>query len=75
MDLSLKERDRVSVLRQVGEGWLAAAVGAERIGVTPRHFRRLRRKFEAEGGCGGDSRTAGAAVEPRAATRASGTGA
>lgn len=49
MDLSLKERDRISVLRQVGEGLLAAAVGAERIGVTPRHFRRLRRKFEAEG--------------------------
>lgn len=49
MDLSLEERDRISVLRQVGEGLLAAVVGAERIGVTPRHFRRLRRKFEAEG--------------------------
>ena len=47
MDLSLKGRDRISVLRQVSEGLLAAAVGAERIGVTPRHFRRLRRRFEA----------------------------
>ena len=53
MELNVKERDRISVLRsvlrQVGEGLLAAAVGAERIGVTPRHFRRLRRRFEAEG--------------------------
>ncbi len=49
MDLSLKERDRISVLRQVKEGVLSAAAGAARIGVTRRHFRRLRRKFEAEG--------------------------
>ena len=49
MDLSLKERDRISVLRQVSEGVLAAAAGAGRLGVTRRHFRRLRRKFEAEG--------------------------
>ena len=49
MDLSLKERDRISVLRQVKEGVLSVAVGAARLGVTRRHFRRLRRKFEAEG--------------------------
>ena len=49
MDVSLKERDRISVLRQVAEGVLTAAAGAERIGVTARHFRRMRRKFEAEG--------------------------
>ena len=49
MDLSLRERDRISVLRQVSEGVPAVAAGAERIGVTRRHFRRLRRKFEAEG--------------------------
>ena len=49
MDLSLKERDRISVLRQVKEGVLSVAAGAARIGVTRRHFRRLRRKFEAEG--------------------------
>lgn len=49
MDVNLKERDRISVLRQVGEGVLTASAGAERIGVTARHFRRMRRKFEAEG--------------------------
>ncbi len=40
MELSLKERDRISVLRQVSEGVLAA---------TERHFRRVRRRFEAAG--------------------------
>ncbi|MCY3763161.1 MAG: ISNCY family transposase [Gemmatimonadetes bacterium] len=49
MELSVKERDRISVLRQVSEGSLTAAAGAERLGVTRRHFRRLRRRFEAEG--------------------------
>ena len=49
MELSLKERDRMSVLRQVREGVLAAADGTARFGVTERHFRRLRRRFEAEG--------------------------
>ena len=49
MDLSLKERDRISVLRQVSEGVLTAAAGAARTGVTRRNFRRLRRRFEAEG--------------------------
>ena len=49
MDLSLKERDRVSVLRQVSEGVLGSAAGAARIGVTPRHFRRSPRSFEAQG--------------------------
>ena len=49
MELSLRERDRVSVLRQVSEGVLTGAAGAGRLGVTPRHFRRLLRRFEAEG--------------------------
>ena len=49
MDLRLRERDRISVLGQVSEGVLTAAAGAERIGVTRRHFRRLRRRFEAKG--------------------------
>ena len=49
MELSLRERDRIWVLRQVDEGTLTAGAGAARIGVTPRHFRRLRRGFEAEG--------------------------
>ena len=49
MELSLRERDRISVLRQVDEGTLTAAAGAARVGVTRRQFRRLRRRFEAEG--------------------------
>ena len=49
MDLSVKERDRISVLRQVSEGVLTPAAGAERLGVTRRHFRRMRRRFESEG--------------------------
>ena len=34
MELKLKDRDRISVLRQVSEGVLSAAAGAERIDVT-----------------------------------------
>ena len=49
MDLRLKERDRISVLRQAYEGLVTVSGGAVRIGVTPRHFRRLLRRFEAEG--------------------------
>ena len=36
------------MLRQVSEGVLSAADGAVRFGVTERHFRRVRRRFEAE---------------------------
>ena len=49
MELSMRDRDRISVLRQVSEGVLSAADGAVRFGVTERHFRRVRRRFEAEG--------------------------
>lgn len=49
MELKLKDRDRISVLRQVNEGVLSAAAGAARINVTPHQFQRLRRRFEAEG--------------------------
>jgi hypothetical protein len=49
LTLSLRDRDRISVLRQVAEGRLAAIRGAERLGVTPRHFRRMRREWEREG--------------------------
>ena len=49
MELKLRERDRLSVVRQVDEGVLSVAVGVARLGVTPRHLRRLRRRFEAEG--------------------------
>ena len=48
MELSVRERDRMAVLRQVDEGILAAT-GAARLGVTRCHFRRLMRRFEAEG--------------------------
>jgi hypothetical protein len=47
--LSLRDRDRLVVLRQVAEGALRPCRGAERLGVSRRHFRRLRRRFEAEG--------------------------
>ena len=49
MELSMGDRDRISVLRQVSEGVLSAADGAVRFGVTERRFRRVRRRFEAEG--------------------------
>ncbi len=49
MELSVRERDRMAVLRQVDEGMLAAATGAARLGAARRHFRRLMRRFEAEG--------------------------
>jgi hypothetical protein len=47
--LSLRDRDRLVVLRQVAEGALRPCRGAERLGVSRRHFRRLLRRFEAEG--------------------------
>ena len=46
--MSVREQDRMAVLRQVDEGMLPAA-GAAWLGVTRRHFRRLMRRFEAEG--------------------------
>ena len=36
MELRLKDRDRISVLRQVNEGVLSAAAGAARLGMTRR---------------------------------------
>ena len=47
--LNLQDRDRLVVLRQVAEGSLRACRGAERLGFSRRHFRRLLRRFEAEG--------------------------
>lgn len=47
--MSLRDRDRLVVLRQVAEGTLRPCRAAERLGVSRRHFRRLRRRFEAEG--------------------------
>ena len=39
----------MAVLHQVKEGLVAASRGAELIGVSTRHFRRLRRAWEKEG--------------------------
>lgn len=49
LTLSQRDRDRRAVLRQVREGLVSARRGAELVGLTPRHFRRLRRKWELEG--------------------------
>jgi len=49
LTLSQKERDRLVYLRLVQEGQLSVSEGARRAGVGRRHFRRLLRRFEAEG--------------------------
>ncbi len=49
LTLSLRDRDRISLLRQVREGVLGATEAAERMGITPRHFRRLRKRWEEQG--------------------------
>lgn len=47
--MSLRERDRVVVLRQVSEGMLKPSRGAELLGLSARQFRRLRQRFVREG--------------------------
>lgn len=47
--MSLKERDRLVLLRQIQEGALTLAEGARRLKLGTRHLRRLMRRFEAEG--------------------------
>ena len=49
MELSLRERDRMAVMRQVSDGVPTPTAGAARLGVTRRHMRRMRRRFEVEG--------------------------
>lgn len=49
LTLSLRDRDRIAVLRQVQERVLAPGEGAVRLGLSARQFRRLRRRWEAEG--------------------------
>lgn len=49
LSLSLRERDRLVVVRQVAERQLSVAAGARRLGVTTRHLRRVVRAFEQEG--------------------------
>lgn len=49
LSLSIGERDRLVLLRQVAEGTLSVRRAAERAGLSVRQFRRLVRRFEAEG--------------------------
>lgn len=49
LSLSLRERDRISVLRQVCEGQISSAEGARRLALSERQLRRVRRRWEAEG--------------------------
>ena len=49
MTLSQREIDRTSVLRQVRDRIITASQGAEQLGLSARHFRRLRRAWEREG--------------------------
>lgn len=49
LTLSQRDRDRLAVLKQVGDGLVTARRGAELVGMTPRHFRRLRRQWERKG--------------------------
>lgn len=46
---SQRDRDRLAVLRQVRDGLVTAQRGAELVGLTARHFRRLHREWEREG--------------------------
>ena len=47
--MSQRDRDRLAVLKQVEQGLVAARRGAELLGITSRHFRRLRRRWERAG--------------------------
>lgn len=49
LTLSVQDRDRLHVLRQVSEAELTGAEGARRLGITARQLRRLRRRWEDEG--------------------------
>lgn len=47
--MSQRDRDRLAVLRQVRDGLITGARGAELVGLSARQFRRLRRRYESEG--------------------------
>jgi hypothetical protein len=49
LTLSVQDRDRLSILRQVHEEVLAGAEAARRLGLSTRQFRRLRRRWEKKG--------------------------
>ncbi|MBI2536191.1 MAG: helix-turn-helix domain-containing protein, partial [Gemmatimonadetes bacterium] len=47
--MSQRDRDRLVILRQVDQGILTVSEGARRARLSLRQFRRLVRRFEAEG--------------------------
>jgi hypothetical protein len=49
LTLNQRDGDRLAVLKQVEEGMVAAKRGYELVGLTPRQFRRLRRRWEEAG--------------------------
>ena len=49
LTLSLRDRDRLVVLRELEEGVLKPSEAARRMGLSRRHVRRLRHRFRAEG--------------------------
>jgi hypothetical protein len=49
LKLSTRDVDRLTILHQVRDGVLTVAAGAKRVRVTVRHFRRMLRRFDAEG--------------------------
>ena len=49
LNLSLRDRDRIHVLRDLEEGTVKLSEAAHRLGITDRHLRRLRQRFREEG--------------------------
>ena len=49
LNLSLRDRDRLHMLRDLEEGALKPTEAARRLGVSDRHVRRLRQRFREEG--------------------------
>jgi len=49
LNLSQNDRDRLVILHQVVQSQLTVSAGARRVGLSVRQFRRLLRRFEAEG--------------------------
>jgi hypothetical protein len=65
LTLSQEQRDRLVLLRRWQEGLLTGVEAAERLGLSPRHFRRLCRRWEAEGDGAVVRREAGRRGNPR----------
>lgn len=49
LTLSIQDRDRLAVLREVEDGLISPAGGARKLGLSRRQFRRIRRKSERDG--------------------------